>query len=238
MKKTFTPDQCLKEDCFLCRNVTPEWLEMVRLKRSVLSYKKGDLVFKEGQEVTGIFFILFGKVKVDMAWGDKSYIVRLAGEGSILGHRGYGLNDVYPVSATALEPTTVCYIPTDLFRTLLKTNPELLYELTFFYADELKRTERRMKNLAHMPVKGRIAESLLYSDDVFGSDASGKLQFRMSRKDLASMSSTTYETVIRMLNELKEAGAIQLKEKDIWLTDKESLRSCCEQASSLSDKSS
>ncbi|NQV52206.1 MAG: Crp/Fnr family transcriptional regulator [Flavobacteriales bacterium] len=232
MSKSFSPVECHREDCFLCRNISTDWLEMVRMKRSVISYKKGDVIFREGEEVKGIYFILFGKVKVDMSWGDKSYIVRLAGDGRILGHRGFGLDSVYPVKATALEDTTVCYIPTELFRTLLRTNPDFLYELTFFYADELKRTERRMKNLAHMPVKGRIAESLLYIDFAFGSDLDGRLKYRMSRKDMAAMGGTTYESVIRMLNELSADGWISLKDKDIWINEKEKLENCCLNASS------
>jgi CRP-like cAMP-binding protein len=203
---------------------------MVRLKRSVLAFSKGETIFQEGQKVEGIYFILTGKVKVDMAWGDKKYIVRVANDGTILGHRGFGLDDVYPVNAVALETTTVCYITTALFQTLLKTNPTLLYELTFFYADELKRTERRMKNLAHMPVKGRVAESLLQLAQVFGTHADGQLAYSLSRKDLAAMSGSTYETVIRSLTELAQDGLITVKGKSISITDIPKLQACCNRA--------
>jgi CRP/FNR family transcriptional regulator len=30
-----------------------------------------------------------------------------------------------------------------------------------FFAEELKVSERRMRNLAHMPVKGRVAQAIL-----------------------------------------------------------------------------
>ena len=124
--------ECLKEDCFLCRNISSEWLELVRLKRDVLFFKKNEVIFREGEKVDGIYFILSGKVKVDMPWGDKSYIVRLASDGDILGHRGFGLDEHYPVNGTALESTTVCFIPSELFKSLLRTNQELLYSLVFF----------------------------------------------------------------------------------------------------------
>lgn len=211
----------------MCRNVMPEWLDVVRAKRSVISFKKGELIFQEGEQVKGIYFILTGKVKIDMSWGDKKYIVRFATDGAILGHRGYGLENTYPVSGTALEQTEACFIPSELFQTLLKTNPPFLFELAFFYADELKRTERRMKNLVHMPVKGRVVESLLMLRDTFGTAENFQLKFKLARKDLASMAGTTYETTIRMLNELSAENLIQLKDKDIILLDQKKLEQCC-----------
>ena len=183
--------------------------------------------YREGEEVKGIYFILHGKVKVDMTWGKKTYILRLAADGQILGHRGFGIDDIYPINAVTLEPTTVCFIPTGLFKTLLRTNQDFLYTLTFFYADELKRTERRMHNLAQMPVKGRIAESLILIRDAFGKQSDGTLNYALSRKDIASLSGTTYETVIRMLTELSQDGCIELNTKKIRLLNESGLESYC-----------
>ncbi|MEZ4722370.1 MAG: Crp/Fnr family transcriptional regulator [Flavobacteriales bacterium] len=229
MSELLNMTECAREDCFLCRNISSEWLEIVRLKREVISYKKGETIFKEGDKVEGIYFILFGKVKIDMSWGNKSYIIRLAGDGQILGHRGFGIDDIYPVTGVALEPTSACFIPTDLFRKLLRTNPEFLYQLAFFYAEELKRTERRMKNLAHMPVKGRVAEGILLIREAFGVDGEGCLNYRMSRKDLAALAGTVYETTIRMLNELVTDGCISLLDRDIKILDVRKLNNCCMQ---------
>lgn len=229
MNELLNTSECAREDCFLCRNISSEWLEIVRLKREVISFKKGDKIFKEGDRVEGIYFILSGKVKIDMSWGSRSYILRLASDGQILGHRGFGIDDIYPVTGIALEPTAACFIPSDLFRKLLRTNPEFLYQLAFFYAEELKRTERRMKNLAHMPVKGRVAEGILLIKEAFGVDDNGCLNYRMSRKDLAALAGTVYETVIRMLNELVADGSIMLQDRDIKVLDEKKLNNCCKQ---------
>lgn len=211
----------------MCQSIMPDWLEIVRLKREVIRFKKNEVIFREGQEVKGVYFILNGKVKIHTSWGDKEYIIRLGGDGDIFGHRGLGLDATYPVSATALENTSVCFIPTELFMTLLRTNHDFLFKLALFFADELKRAERRMKNLAHMPVKGRVAEALLMVRDAFGLGENKALQYRMSRKDMASVAGTTYETVIRMLNELVAEGLITLDEKNIRLIDEQGLLECC-----------
>ena len=141
-------------------------------------------------------------------------------KGNIIGHRGLGKDLVYPVSGTAIEPTTVCFVPLDFFQTSLRTNHDLLYELMQFFATELKESERNMRNLAHMPVKGRIAQALLTLDEKFGKTENGFLNISISRQDLASFAGTTYETAFRIVTELTNEGLIQIVDKKIILLDK------------------
>ena len=154
-------------------------------------------------------------------WGEeKELILRFAKEGNIIGHRGLGKDLVYPVSGTAIEPTTVCFVDLDFFKASLKTNYDFLYELMQFFANELKESERNMRNLAHMTVKGRIAQALLTLEEKFGNTAAGSLNITITRQDLSSFAGTTYETVFRVLNELADEKAIITDGKDIRIIDK------------------
>jgi len=180
------------------------------------------MIFEEGSEVRGIYFVYEGIVKVHKHWGEeKELILRFAKEGNIIGHRGLGKDLVYPVSGTAIEPTTVCFVDLDFFKATLKTNYDFLYELMQFFANELKDSERNMRNLAHMSVKGRIAQALLTLEEKFGSTQDGFINLSVSRQDLASFAGTTYETVFRVLNELIAENAISTEGKVIKITDKE-----------------
>ena len=191
--------------------------------------ERRETIFEEGDIVKGIYFILHGKVKIFMSWGSqKVNIVRLAGDGQILGHRGYGLDSIYPVSAVALEDTEVCFIDNQLFWTLVKTNPDLHLELTTFYADELKRTEQHLKHMACSPVKCRVAEALIIIKEAYGISDDGKLNYPLMRKDMAALAGTTYETVVRMLTELKEDKMIDLNGKNIQIKDQEALIKFCQ----------
>jgi CRP/FNR family transcriptional regulator len=88
-----------------------------------------------------------------------------------------------------------------------------------FFAGELKESEKKMRNLAHMPVKGRIAQALLSMHDKFGTTAEGFIDINLSRQDLASYIGTTYETVFRVMNELVQEGSIALQGKNICVLD-------------------
>jgi len=210
--------------CFMCRLCIPEWKAAIDSNRQVATFKKGQLIFEEGHEVKGMYFVLAGTVKVHKKWGgDKELIVRIAGKGDIVGHRGLGADSVYPVSGTALEDVTVCYIDLPFFEATLKVNPQFLYELMMFFASELKVSERKMRDLAHMSVKGRLAQSLLVLQQKFGIDENGGINIILSRQDLASYVGTTYETIFRTINELTEEGILKTEGKNICILKEDKL---------------
>ena len=214
IKKT----KCDLKTCSMCRSCKPEWLTAIDLNRKMLHFKKGELLFKEGETVNGMYFIYTGLVKVHKKWSeDKELILRFAKNGAIAGHRGLGKDTIYPVSATALAPTDVCFVDLDFFIATLKVNPEYLFELMMFFAAELKESERKMRNLAHMNSKGRVCQTLLTLQDKFGTDSNGAIDIDISRQDLASYSGTTYETLFKMLNELAEENILKFNNKKITI---------------------
>ena len=213
----YSKHQCDLKSCFFCRLCLEEWLPAIDANRKTISYKKGEVIFKEGDPVEGVYFVYKGKVKVHKQWGDKELIIRFANQGQIFGHRGLGHNNIYPVSGTALEPTEACFIDIDFFTTTLKVNQGFLLELMLFFADDLQESERRMRNLAHMPVRGRLAQALLALDQKFGRTEEGAIDIILNRQDLASYIGATYETVFRLINDFVDEGLIAVDGKSIFL---------------------
>lgn len=216
MKKS--KETCDMNSCFLCRLCVKEWLPAVSSNRRTYDVKKGEVIFKEGDPVEGIYFVYKGKVKVHQKWGeDKELIIRFANSGSVFGHRGLGKQTTYPVSATALEPTTVCFVDKEFFLSSLKVNPELLFELMRFYSNELQASEQKMKNLMHMSVKGRVATALLSLIETFGLTEENFLTASLSRQDIASFAGTTYETAFRVMSEFVSDKAVVIEGKKIGI---------------------
>ena len=208
--------KCDLKSCTLCLSCNKEWLPAIDANRKVFHLKKGELLFKEGDEVRGMFFIHSGLIKVHKRWDEeKEMILRFANKGAIVGHRGLGSDTVYPVSGTALASTEVCFIDMDFFTATLKVNPDYMYKLLMFFAAELKESEKRMRNLAHMSTKGRIAYALITLQEKFGKDENGYLNIVLSRQDLASYTGTTYETLFKMMNEFSAENILRFSEKKI-----------------------
>jgi CRP-like cAMP-binding protein len=217
-------DICDMQSCFLCKNCLPVWKPAIAAQKKNFRVKKGAVIFKEGDPVTGIYFVYSGNVKVYKKWDDeKEFIVRFAKDGAILGHRGLGKSHTYPISAAALEPSEICYMDMAFFEATLNVNADFTYRLLMFFAEELEESERRMRNLAHMPVKGRLAESLISLKDQFGLTADGTINIELMWQDMASFAGATYETIFRVINEMVKEKIISTTGKKIRILDAKKL---------------
>ena len=214
---------CDLKTCMFCRLCVPEWIPVINNHRKIMTLKKGDLLFEEGEIMTGIYFVYNGVVKVHKKWGPKELIIRFGRKGDIVGHRGLGNDIFYPVSATALEDSVACFIPLDIFMSSLKINYEFLYRLMLFFAEELKLSEQKMRNLAHMTVRGRVAQALISLKNKFGTKPDGHIDILLSRQDLASYAGTTYETVFRVMADLTAQNILKVKGKKISILNETNL---------------
>ena len=221
MKKN---SSCNLDSCFMCRLSMKEWHPAISSHRKNFIAKKGEVILQEGEEVKGVYFVTSGNVKVHKQWGDKELILRFANDGAIIGHRGITTaTSLYPISATALETTELCFVEMDFFKATLKVNQELAYGLLMFYADELHASEKKMRELALMSVKSRLAVAILALKDQFGKDEAGFLKLALSRQDLAAFTGATYETVFRTMNELLAEKLIIIQGKLIGIVDEAGL---------------
>lgn len=215
---------CNLDHCFLCRHCMPEWKEVTAQNRKTVSFRKGKSLFEQGEPVKGIYFIYSGAVKIHAPWGDgREMIIRWAKAGDIAGLRGLGGLSVFPISATALEDTTACFITNEFLELSLKANPSLTYTLMHFYATELQKAERRMRDLTHMEVKGRIAGALLDIAMTFGTNKEGYLGLTLTRQDIAAYAGTTYETVFKFFTQLMATNVITTAGKDIRINQPDTL---------------
>lgn len=221
MKKNNT---CDLKTCFMCQLTLKEWHPAIESHKRNFIAKKGEVIIKEGDPVSGVYFVTSGNVKVHKQWGDKELILRFANDGAIIGHRGISSSiSTYPISATALETTKLCFVDIDFFKSTIKVNQEFAYGLLMFYADELHASEKKMRNLALMSVKGRLGVAILGLRDQFGLDAEGFLNLALSRQDLAAFTGATYETVFRTMNELLAEKLIIVKGKQIGILNEAGL---------------
>ena len=125
-------------------------------------------------------------------------------------------------SATALLPTTVCFIVTSTFKTLIMRNGRFANEvINSICQDELTFYDRSI-NQMQKQIHGRLADALLFlADEIFEADS---FDLPLSQSDLGDYIHATRESVTRTLGRLKADGLIQVKGKNIKLIEKEMLR--------------
>ncbi|HZE82927.1 MAG TPA: Crp/Fnr family transcriptional regulator [Puia sp.] len=214
---------------FLYQHCLKDWWPALDAQKKVISCSKGEIIFAEGQQLEGVYFMVEGVVKIHKSWtDDKELVIRWARENDIIGHRGLStFSNIYPVTATALSDAIVCQLELDFFRSTLAVNAAFSYAFMMFFADELYFSEQRMRDLAHMPVKGRVAQALLAIESKFSSNEKGFISFAVSRQDIAAYTGAAYETVYKILTEWIGSGVIRTDGKYIGIADRKTLEALC-----------
>lgn len=187
-------------------------------------FKKGQIIFQEGNHASGIFCIHSGKVKLYRRGAEgKEQIIRFAKNSDIIGYRSILSNEALSASASALEDTAACFIPKSFFFEFITKNPKFTMDLMKMACHELGEASKIITNLAQKSVRERLAEVLLILHKTFGSDDSNTLEVILTREELANMVGTATESVIRLLSEFKKDGLIAMKGKSIQLLDMKGL---------------
>lgn len=216
--------RCTNSDCLIKKNLGSPVVGSFSGHRKEIRCKKGQHFIMEGAPVTGLFFVLEGSVKVlRTGLHGKEQIVRFAKEGEIIGHRGFGTEEYYPIGAVALENTVLCYFPKDILQDVLRSDAEFTYDLMLFYANALNNSEAKVKSLSQMTVRERVIDTLLYVNRKFG-QTNGFIAMLLSRREYADYAGTTEEQVIRVLSALKKENLIVTKGKRIGILSVERLK--------------
>jgi len=205
---------------------TPAWQEILFQSAVLLEYKPGEIIFKEGQKADSVYMVKEGRIKVFSNFTEKIEIIaRFSSDGQVIGHRGFGENFTFSVSAKSLSRSSIYIFPIEVFQNMLMANNMFCYYFLLFFAEELRRTERMQKNLLNMSVKQRVAMAIKINQESFGyrKGEQGLFAFTLSKKDLAFLANTSYESVVRTLKEFEKEAVIQLEGKQIRLLDEAAL---------------
>lgn len=200
--------------------------ELVEGHKYCNAYKKGQILFFEGNRPLGVFCINRGTVKLYKTGIDgKEQIVRFAQTGDMLGYRALIAEEAYSVTAEALESTVACFIPKHEFQEILNTQPNFTKALMKSLSTELGVSQEHLLNMAQKSVRERLAETLLLLLDNFHREGVSEdtIAVQMPREDIANVAGTSTETVIRLLSEFKDQGLVELTGKKITILQRDKL---------------
>lgn len=225
LKSKINCNECINESCLIKKHLDNQLMqELIQLKNTLIC-KKGQQFILEGSPVNGLFFIQKGKAKV-LKTGiyGREQILRIVNDGEIIGHRGFGVRKNYAIGATTIEDTILCNFSNEVLKEMLQNIPSVTYSFMLFYAEELNKSETKVKKIAQMTVREKVIDSLLYFHRKFGTNLKGFLKIQLSRKEIADFAGTTDEQVIRTISSLKKDGFLTTKGKQIAISNVSNLK--------------
>ncbi len=181
--------------------------------------QKGEMLFKQGDEFNSVFAIRTGAIKsFTVAPGGEEQITGFHLASELVGLSGYA-EDVYPLSAKALETTTVCELPLDKLENLCDEIPGLRKQIMRSMSGEIRQDQQMMLQLSKKSADERLAYFLLELSTRFERRGFSAKAFRlsMSRVDISNYLGLAVETVSRIFTRFQKNGLIDTQGKEITL---------------------
>jgi CRP-like cAMP-binding protein len=200
-----------------------------RFDRDVVmhTFRRGQVLAHAGTPAQALYVVRTGWVKVYRPWpsGDDQ-VLRLLGPGELIGYRPLLANEPFFATLEAVEDSTVCIIPADTVRDLLRQSPGMATEFLAKLARELRISEELMMDLIRRPVLQRVARMLLHllpdAREFPGSPT--VLTSGLRRKDMARMIGASPETFSRTLRTLALRGAVSLSRTSLRVRNRPLLK--------------
>ncbi|MGJ8684671.1 MAG: Crp/Fnr family transcriptional regulator [Nonlabens sp.] len=202
-------------------------LSEINRTKEVVKVAKGDVIFKEGQRLTGIYCVRKGSSKLSKITNSgRDQIVKISSIGEVLGQRSVICDESTNLSAVALDDMEMCFVPKSTITNRMMNNPDFVKKLLLNMAHELRIADDLIIDLSQKTVKQRLAQALLYLREQFGeNEETGELSLILSREDLAAVIGTATESCIRLLSDFKKQGLISTNGKNIKLEKLKELES-------------
>lgn len=217
-------DKCSLENGSLFRFLSREEVDMINFEKEFRQFKRGDILYNEGSRISGFYCIHSGIIKVFKTGLDgKEQIIRFAKPGDIIAYRSVLSNEVACTSASVIEDSQVCFIPSEILISLVKSNSSYALEILKLACHELGEANSFITDIAQKTVRERLAEILLLLLNDFGLDDQNYLQISLTREELANIVGTATESVIRLLSEFKTDKLVELNGRRIRLLNKKGL---------------
>jgi len=212
---------CIDSKHSIFNVLKPEEKKKLFEYHSCVSYKKGEIIYKEGDKPNGLICLSTGKVKVIKAGvGGRFQIIRMTKPMGFIGYRALFACDNYISSAVAIEDSNICIIDKEALFSVIKSNGELALAMLNEIASELGFSNERTVTLTQKHIRGRLAESLLFLIDTFGfEDKSEIIKVYLSREDIANLSNMTTSNAIRTLSNFASENVISIDGRKIKINN-------------------
>lgn len=186
-------------------------------------FHAGDVILHARDTSAHFFLIKSGKVKISLRSDETEREVTLTylKQGDFFGEMA--ILDGEPRSATATAATdTIALVGSrDHFLAKLREYPQIALNLLSIMSKRLRRADQQIEDLAFLDVQGRVARMLLEMAQREGqqTEVGILVPLQHTRQELASLVSTSRETLTRALKLFERLGFIKLGRKKVMLTN-------------------
>ncbi|MHB1125960.1 MAG: Crp/Fnr family transcriptional regulator [Bacillota bacterium] len=203
--------------------------EMEKVASIVLTrrYKKGMIIFMEGEPGDGLYFVKAGRVKVAKILEDgREKTLHYLQEGDIFAEvLLFDPEGEFPATAEAVEDSVIGIVRNQEIENLLQSNPQITLKILHYMSRRLRQAQQHVRDLAFKDTYGRLAVTLLRLAQEYGQPgAEGTvINISLSQQELANLIGSSRETVARILGDFRKEGSLKMEKQIITILNEKKL---------------
>lgn len=207
--------------------LSPQELDELARRAPDTYLPAGETLYASQETGEKLFILKKGRVQVyEMNPEGSEITLSVVESGAVFGEitlTGHSFRGVY---VRALAPSYVCSLGLPDFEGLILRKPEVGLKLVRVLAGRLRQSELRMADLVHKEVPARLATLILTLVESEGlvSGEGYRIATRYTHEQLGSMIGAKRVAVSRAFSHLKEAGAVEFKNRYIHIIDMDALK--------------
>jgi CRP/FNR family transcriptional regulator, cyclic AMP receptor protein len=179
------------------------------ITRRILEYRRSQRIYSQGDPATTVLYIQRGGVKLSVVNPvGKEAIVAVLGPGDFFGEGGMAGQPVRMGTATAITPTTLFVIETNVMIRVLHTEHEFSDRFIWYMLSRIIRTEEDLIDQLFNSSEKRLARALLLLARSGIQDPPEKMLPKLSQEALAEMIGTTRSRVNFFMKHFTKMGFI------------------------------
>lgn len=187
---------------------------------------KGELIHSPYDRADALHVIEHGRVRLYRSASDgRQLTLALLEAGAVFGRLAEQERGTYDCYAEALEDCCLRTLRPDELDRLIAHHPRVAQNLLSALSQRLSDAEDQLESIAFHSVPSRLAAMLLRLMDRYGrvTPAGIRIDQRFTHLQLAEMVGTSRETLTKVINELREAGMLDVRERMVWVLDADRL---------------
>lgn len=205
----------------------PEDIRLIEKAATLQAYKKGSVLFHEGDPGKELFIVKSGSLKIFREHDGQQLILGHQFPGEAIGELEiFHYDNSRNASVAAIEHTEVWALPDSFVVELAEKYPAIFRKTIYILSERLAQADRQLEYLAFGDVQVRLANLLLDLDTNFGeSTADGRLiNWKITQQHAANMIGSSRETISRAFQQLQEEKIIRFENRYTTILNMEKLR--------------
>jgi CRP/FNR family transcriptional regulator len=211
-----------KNRCDIYEAITLTGRSFTGARTIQVQLRKHEKICRQGDTVTHAIYLVDGTAKLFIEGiNNHNIILYLMKPPAYIGLLSFFESINYTYSVTALEDARICMVDLDFLKSLYLENHDVLLKLNKAFGKSVALIMNKIICLNQKNTRGRIAESLLYLADFYGSS---EYKLSLTRKELGEMSAISEENTVRLLTEMRKEGIISVEGRQVKINEKNILR--------------